>query len=297
MNTKYLETLTTVVETGGYQKAAEKLSYSVSTVTYHIRQLETELGIRLFVPDGRGVRPTESGIKAAEQARRVLGAVSGFYEVPESGPVYSGPCKIAFAQSLLLYRLEPAVDALVDEYPNLKVESTLTDCGTAMRLLRGRLVDCSMHFDIGSDYDDSVETVSLGDFSVALVGSPRLPADELDFSTPHQSKSFPLVSYAAKGFLQNGLDNYLTDRSIEFSGSLFVEDVECAKSCALRGVGPAYLPRIAVEDELAERRLIELPTEMEAQTIKAVFACRSRLLDFPVIRTLRKLAQEYARPA
>jgi len=48
MNTKYLYTMKTVLETGSYQKAASKLNYTQSTVTFHIQQIEQELDIKLF---------------------------------------------------------------------------------------------------------------------------------------------------------------------------------------------------------------------------------------------------------
>ena len=48
MNTKYLYTMKRVLETGSYQKAASKLNYTQSTVTFHIQQIEQELDIKLF---------------------------------------------------------------------------------------------------------------------------------------------------------------------------------------------------------------------------------------------------------
>ena len=48
MNTKSLLTFKTILETGSFQKAADKLSYTQSTVTFQIKQLEEEISIKLF---------------------------------------------------------------------------------------------------------------------------------------------------------------------------------------------------------------------------------------------------------
>ena len=48
MDLKNLRTFQTVVQEGGFNKAAEKLNYTQSTITFQINQLEQELGLRLF---------------------------------------------------------------------------------------------------------------------------------------------------------------------------------------------------------------------------------------------------------
>ena len=48
MELKNLRTFQAVVDQGSYQKAADALGYTQSTVTVHIQQLEEELGVPLF---------------------------------------------------------------------------------------------------------------------------------------------------------------------------------------------------------------------------------------------------------
>lgn len=48
MELKYLYTVKKILETGSYQNAAQALNYAQSTITFQIKQLETELSIKLF---------------------------------------------------------------------------------------------------------------------------------------------------------------------------------------------------------------------------------------------------------
>ena len=48
MDLKYLCTFRTIVEEGSFSKAAEKLNYTQSTITFQINQLEQELSVSLF---------------------------------------------------------------------------------------------------------------------------------------------------------------------------------------------------------------------------------------------------------
>lgn len=48
MELKYLHTLKTILDSGNYLKAAERLGYTQSTVTFQMQQLEQELSLQLF---------------------------------------------------------------------------------------------------------------------------------------------------------------------------------------------------------------------------------------------------------
>ncbi len=75
MELRNIETFLSIVEYGTFSKAAERLGYSQSAVTVQIRQLENELGVRLFDRASRGVRLTDPGRAFAFHANEVMGAV------------------------------------------------------------------------------------------------------------------------------------------------------------------------------------------------------------------------------
>ncbi|MBN9183132.1 MAG: LysR family transcriptional regulator [Microbacterium sp.] len=57
---------------GTLSAVAEALSYSPSTISQQLAQLEKEAGVPLFAPDGRRVRLTEHGMMLAAHAERAL---------------------------------------------------------------------------------------------------------------------------------------------------------------------------------------------------------------------------------
>lgn len=61
MELKYLRTFQTIIEEGSFSKAAEKLNYTQSTITFQIGQLEKELSVKLFEKAGRRMLPTKAG--------------------------------------------------------------------------------------------------------------------------------------------------------------------------------------------------------------------------------------------
>ena len=75
MDLKNLRTFQTVVQEGGFNKAAEKLNYTQSTITFQINQLEQELGLRLFEKIGRRMVFPQAGQQLLPHAAEVLAAV------------------------------------------------------------------------------------------------------------------------------------------------------------------------------------------------------------------------------
>jgi DNA-binding transcriptional LysR family regulator len=63
LNVKQLQTFIVVARLLNFRAAAEELSYPQSTVSDHIRNLEQELGVKLFERLGRKVFLNEQGKK------------------------------------------------------------------------------------------------------------------------------------------------------------------------------------------------------------------------------------------
>lgn len=68
MNYRHLHYFWVVATEGGMARAAERLGVAVQTISSQVRELERELGVSLFRPEGRGLALTESGKLALRQA-------------------------------------------------------------------------------------------------------------------------------------------------------------------------------------------------------------------------------------
>jgi LysR family cyn operon transcriptional activator len=80
MNFRHLRAFVTIVDAGGYARAAERLHVSQPALSRQIHALEAELGIALFDRVGRGVRPTSQGEDLLRHSRRLLTDVSSLSE-------------------------------------------------------------------------------------------------------------------------------------------------------------------------------------------------------------------------
>ena len=80
MDFRHLRAFIAVAEESSVTKAAARLHISQPPLSRHIRQLEEELGITLFIRHRQGVRLTEAGHGLLEKAKVLASAASDFYE-------------------------------------------------------------------------------------------------------------------------------------------------------------------------------------------------------------------------
>src|SRR5687767_15251956 len=75
MDVRGLEVFLSVAKHLNYTRAGEEVNLSQPSVSVRIRQLETELGVKLFEQLGKKVVLTEAGLVLIPHARRVVTAI------------------------------------------------------------------------------------------------------------------------------------------------------------------------------------------------------------------------------
>ena len=81
-----LKTLLCVIKEGSYTKAADVLALSQPAVSYHVRQLEDELGIKIFYRSQNKLSLTPEGEVLIKFARRLEGALDEIARLRREDP-------------------------------------------------------------------------------------------------------------------------------------------------------------------------------------------------------------------
>lgn len=97
MNTKSLVTFKTILEVGSFQKAADKLGYTQSTVTFQIKQLEEELALKLFEKIGRRMELTQAGKDIMPYVDMILQGAEQINNYGKSLSEITGSLKLAIS--------------------------------------------------------------------------------------------------------------------------------------------------------------------------------------------------------
>jgi len=117
-----LRTFVAVAEEGHLTRAAEKLFISQPAVSAHVKALEEELGVVLFVRSARGMQLTREGQALKAQAEAALKSVGELLSQARSlRENLTGVLRIALNTDPDLLRIRQLVDALREAHPKLEV--------------------------------------------------------------------------------------------------------------------------------------------------------------------------------
>ena len=240
----------------GFRRAAEALRLTQPAVSARIRALEESLGARLFERGPRGFSLSAAGRALRPHAEQLLHAVAlARQAVHDLRPAGGGSVQIAAALSICTYLLPDVLKRFQAQNPAVQI--------TVRSGHSKQVLDMVLQGDaeIGlarSLHHPGVETVSLGDDPLVLVG--------LAAEWPRRKRQVNLEEVADRPlvlFDRGSSDWTLTNSLFRRAGlvptvALEVETIETAKRMVERGIGLAFLPRLALAGDLVRGSLIAL---------------------------------------
>ncbi|MFD0555469.1 DNA-binding transcriptional LysR family regulator [Stackebrandtia endophytica] len=122
MDVRQLEYFLAVVDEGGINRAARALYLAQPSLSQAIRNLERDLGQRLFERLGRGLVLTEAGQALVEPARQVVRGLDTARAAVESvGALVSGTLSIASMPSPAVEPLSSLISDFLGKFPDVRV--------------------------------------------------------------------------------------------------------------------------------------------------------------------------------
>jgi DNA-binding transcriptional LysR family regulator len=135
---------------GTVAAVAETLSYSPSSVSVQLGQLEREAGAKLLRRVGRNVELTPAGRRLAVYAAEALAADEAIRsELASEGDAPRGRLRMTCVQTPALALLPGVMERLAETAPDLQVEVVQSETAPALDDLRSQAVDLV----VGIEYD------------------------------------------------------------------------------------------------------------------------------------------------
>jgi len=253
MEINQIETFLAVATYGGFHRAAQALHVSQPAVSARIRMLEDSLGATLFLRSKTRVTLSKAGKALRPHAESLLRALSlARQAVHEQQPTTSGILSISAGLSISTYLLPDILKKYRATNPKVMVS---VRSGNSMQVLK-MVLDGEVDLGLArSLHHPEVETESLRDDPLLLVGHPRNPATQKSKINLEEAESLPLIFYD-RGSSDWTLTNGLFRRAgLLPNVVLEVEGIETCKRMILRQLGVGFLPQLAVTRELQNGKL------------------------------------------
>ncbi|HEU5381756.1 MAG TPA: LysR family transcriptional regulator [Ktedonobacteraceae bacterium] len=295
MELRHIYTFQAIVKEGSFLRAAEKLMYAQSTITLHIQQLEAELGVKLFIRQGKKVHLTEAGRSLQEQADSLVARAMALQQTMfDLVAGEAGHVRIGVIEPTASLRLPQILAPFCQERP--RIHLTLEVGNTqfiSQRVASGAL-------DLGIC---SLPAAHLGlDFEPLFV-------EQLALLLPEQHPLAEISSIRVQDLVRHRLllseqacpyrklvENALQQRGRSPYSGLEIGSLETLKRAVQSGMGIALLPRVAITPPPARTILREIEGSDLSLPIGLVLLADeispSRALEALLILLHKKLRQE-----
>lgn len=255
MELKNLESFIQVAELGSFTKAAKRLGYTQSTVSFQIRQLEEELGVPLFERIHHTVRLTAKGRSVQRLAHEMLQAAEDMKRTAGESRSLKGTIRIAMAASLCTQLFRHDFTSFRQQHPDISLTVTTGKTEEMFRLLNQNEVDLVYTLD-NHIYDRNYVTVSEEEVSVHFVASAENPLADRSRVSPEELISCPAILTEKNVSYRKLLDEYLASHSLELLPYLEIGDTSLICSMVEAGMGISFLPDFVTEASVREGRMI-----------------------------------------
>ncbi|WP_176085901.1 LysR family transcriptional regulator [Martelella sp. HB161492] len=279
-----LLTFVEVVNAGSFTGAAERLNMPRSTVSLHVKKLETSLETRLLKRSTRSLSLTEDGRRLFEQASEGLSILTRTLDSIRDRPgALNGLIRLTAPADFPSETLAAAMAAFQDLHPNIRFEITLTNAtldlvadnvDIAIRISRRGGTERVERWlqDIAWQFCASAEWV-------ARNGAPQTVADIRDFISPMPG---------LKSFLEQAV---LGEAKLP-DGRIMADNQGLIRDLVLQGRGVGLLPKGMTDDAIADGRVVVVLDD-------AVLATTRLNLTFPtradMVPRVRAFADYYCR--
>ncbi|MBK1788283.1 LysR family transcriptional regulator [Prauserella cavernicola] len=242
MELRQLRYFVTVVDEGGFTRAAEKLHVAQPGVSAQLRQLERELGQPLLDRTGRTPRLTQAGAAVLPRARAALAAVEGARTaVDELTGLLRGSVAMGVLPSCGPFRIADLLADFHHAHPGVEVTLTESDAGTLIRGVREGGLDLAL-IAFGSEVPAGLDVQTVVDEElVAAVGhgDPLAGRDSVPLAALAERA---LISLPPGGGMRTILDQACAAAGVSPRIVFEASDPGVLADLAARGLGVAIVP-------------------------------------------------------
>ncbi|CAN7700989.1 LysR substrate-binding domain-containing protein [Bradyrhizobium sp. LjRoot220] len=121
LDLELLRSFVSVVDSGGFTRAGERVHRTQSTVSQQIKRLEEDIGQPLLNRNGKDVTPTEAGERLLSYARRLLSLAEEARDVM-ARPGSEGAIRLGVPEDFAAYRLAKLLAAFSRSHPGLRMD-------------------------------------------------------------------------------------------------------------------------------------------------------------------------------
>ena len=272
MEVRDLQVFVSVAKHLNYTRAGEEVHLSQPSVSVRIKQLENELGVKLFEQLGKKVALTEAGQLLVPYANRVISAVEDArHAIEELQGLDRGSLRIGASTTPGMYIIPRTIARFNQLHPQIDVHLGIRDT----RDIEDGVIRNEFDFGFvgGHLAGDEVDVLPWLTDELVLIVPPshRLANKKIMKRDDLMKERF--IGRESGSATRATVADRLTEWEIQLDTVMEMENPESLKKAVQSGLGVAFISRFAVETELKAKALavVRIPKLEISRELKIVY--------------------------
>lgn len=234
-----LKTFVAVAEEGNLTRAAERVFASQPAVSAHIKALEEELGVPLFVRTPRGMQLTDMGRGLKMKADSILLAADDMLNQAQSfREELTGDLTVALNSDSDFLRIGEIISAMADAHPGLRLKLFQSSSHIILKDVRDRRIDAGFSF-FENRYAE-VAAVKLREIPIEVV-APATWAARVEGKSIDQLAELPWIRPHKDCPFMKAMDALFAESGITMADSIEADSEDIVRQLVAAGKGVSLL--------------------------------------------------------
>lgn len=276
MEIRNLITFLHVAELNSFTKAAQMLGYSQSTISFQIKQLETELDCMLFERINHTISLTEKGKEVLSYAQQINHLTEEFKENISDSNEISGHIHIVTPDSICEMMMSANYPDFYAHYPKISLKFSTADTDDMFRILDHNEADIIFTLDSHVYHQDYI-IAKEERISTHFVTGAQSPFASKKKLSVQDIVGQPFLLTEKKMGYRRVFDESLAKRSLFIHPVLEIGRTDLITASLESGVGISFLPDFVTEKKVSEGKLVYLDiTDFEIDIWKQLIYHRNK---------------------
>ncbi|WP_458723029.1 LysR family transcriptional regulator [Pseudomonas brenneri] len=271
MNLKFLETFVWVARLKSFRLTAEKLFTTQASISSRIAVLESELGVKLFLRDSRGVSLTPDGVKVLDYAEQMMVTMQGLKQSLETTSSKVGRIRIGAMDTVIHTWLSPLVTELMDHFPLVEIELVADTALNLCDQLQKGFLDLILQTDLLRQ--ESVRSLELASHPMGWIVASHSIYNR-DYASLAELAQERIITYSKNSHPHQDVLSLMQAHGVAAPRMNCVNSVSAITRLLRDGFGIGALPPVLVSEELARGELVMLPMTQRLPNLQVVVSWR-----------------------
>ncbi|ASJ73261.1 LysR family transcriptional regulator [Granulosicoccus antarcticus] len=258
MNLKQLRNFVTIVELNSITAAGKQLGVAQPALSRQVTMLEEKLGVSLLTRHGRGVVPTDEGIRLATKATAILEQFDDLID-DFSGTKrdLSGSLTLGLPPSVADVMAAHLIDRTLQIFPAVNLRITSGYSGHVQDWLSRGKIDLGIAY--GGRQPHSVKVRPIIEEELFFIQKSDEPTHDSSPIKRADALKQPLILPNQEHFLRMLIDTVAEAEGVAMNVVLELDILPTTLSCVERGMGSTILPMVSAFQHVRDGKLLARP--------------------------------------